>query len=55
MNYAHFIFHSHPASPKLKQFIAKEADIVGHLHFSWVDIPQESIIKVGKQILSFDQ
>lgn len=55
MNYAHFIFHSHPNSPQLKQFIQKETDIVGQLYFSWIDIPQESILKVAKQILSFDQ
>jgi hypothetical protein len=55
MNFAHFIFHAHPTSEKLKEFISKETDIIGQLHFSWIDIPQESILKVAKQILSFDQ
>lgn len=54
MNYAHFIFYSHPTSQKLRDFVAKENDIIGQLHFNWIDIPKESILKVAKQILSFD-
>ena len=55
MNYAHFVFQAKPTSEKLKTFISKENDIVGQLQFKWIDIPQESILKVAKQILSFDQ
>jgi hypothetical protein len=55
MNYAHFVFQAKPTSEKLKKFISKENDIVGQLQFNWIDIPQESVLKVAKQILSFDQ
>jgi hypothetical protein len=55
MNFAHFVFQARPTSDKLKAFISKENDIVGQLQFNWIDIPQESILKVAKQILSFDQ
>jgi hypothetical protein len=55
MNFAHFVFQAAPTSPQLRQFLARQHDIVGQLQFCWVDIPQESILKVARQILSFDQ
>lgn len=55
MNFAHFVFQASPTSSQLKQFLSRQHDILGQLQFCWVDIPQESIFKVAKQILSFDQ
>lgn len=55
MNYAHFILQTSPVASNLKKFIKNNSDIVGKLHFSWLDIPQDSLVKVSKQILSFDQ
>jgi hypothetical protein len=55
MTYAHFVFQSSPLSPKLKPFLKEQSDIVGKLHFSWVDMPESSLVKVAKQVLSFDQ
>jgi hypothetical protein len=55
MTYAHFVLQSSPLDPHLKSFLGKQHDIVGKLHFSWIDIPETSLFKVSKQILSFDQ
>ena len=55
MSFVHFIFQASPSSPSLKTFLKEQSDIVGKLHFSWVDIPTPSLIRVAKQILSFDQ
>jgi hypothetical protein len=54
MNYAHFVFRANPTSNFVKEFLLKKHDIVGKLHFCWIDIPEESIVKVTKQILNFD-
>lgn len=55
MSYAHFILQTSPLAHNLKDFLKKQSDIVGKMHFSWVDIPEASLVKVSKQILSFDQ
>lgn len=55
MMYSHFVFQSSPLSEKLIPFLKTQSDIVGKLHFSWVDMPEASLVKVSKQILSFDQ
>lgn len=55
MSYAHFILYGPPCSPTLKSFVKREKDIMSHMHASWVDIPLESVVKVAKQILTFDQ
>lgn len=55
MSFVHFIFQASPSSPLLKTFLKEQSDIVGKLHFSWVDIPKPSLVRVAKQILSFDQ
>ena len=54
MNYAHFVFRANPNSNLVKEFLMKQHDIIGKLHFCWIDIPEESIVKVTKQILNFD-
>lgn len=55
MAYSHFVMQSNPFSPELKQFLKKQNDIVGKMHFTWIDIPECSLSKVSKQILSFDE
>ena len=55
MMYSHFVLQSSPLSEKLIPFLKTQSDIVGKLHFSWVDMPEASLVKVSKQILSFDQ
>jgi hypothetical protein len=55
MSFAHFILQTSPLAPNLKTFLKNKSDIVGKLHFSWIDIPETSLVKVSKQILSFDQ
>lgn len=39
MTYAHFVLAASPRDPTLKPFLAKNSDIAGKFHFSWVDIP----------------
>jgi len=55
MSLAHFILQTSPLSGNLRAFLKTKADIVGKLHFSWIDIPGTSLVNVSKQILSFDQ
>ena len=55
MTYTHFMLQASPVDSGLRTFLKNQPDIVGKLHFSWVDIPQLSLVKVAKQILSFDQ
>ena len=55
MLYAHFVFQCSPLSDSLKPFLKEKSDIVGKLQFTWVDMPEASLVKVSKQILSFDQ
>ena len=55
MPFVHFIFQASPNSPSLRTFLKEQSGIVGKLHFSWIDIPTSSLVRVSKQILSFDQ
>jgi len=55
MSYVHFIFQASPKSSSLRTFLKEQSDIIGKLHFSWIDIPTLSLVRVAKQILSFDQ
>lgn len=55
MTFAHFVLQASPSSPKARRFLQQQPDIVGKLHYSWVDLPEASLVKVAKQILSFDQ
>jgi hypothetical protein len=48
MSYAHFIFQVSPISPSLRIFLKEQSDVVGKLHFSWVDIPTPSVVRVAK-------
>lgn len=55
MTFTHFVLQASPVSLLLKGFLKRQSDIVGKLHFCWVDVPQASLVKVARQILSFDQ
>ena len=48
MNSIHFMFGASPANEKTRKFLLNETDLVGEMHFSFFDIPQESLVQTCK-------
>lgn len=54
MSSIHFMFGASPANEKTRRFLLNETDLVGEMHFSFFDIPQESLVQTCKEILSME-
>jgi hypothetical protein len=54
INSSHLILMAYPSSSKTKQFLLNETDILGYLHYNWLDVPEEALVKVSRQILNFE-
>lgn len=54
MNNVHFLFGASPTNHKTRKFLLNEIDLVGEMHFSFFDIPEESLMEITKQTLTLE-